>query len=159
LIVRRPLHYELARLKLIADYQFGEGAGECLLGVEEVLVGVSPATRRIREVYIPGQGLYLVLRANDYLFTLSLTAAQRLKQCFPPPRLRVVVDSAKLAKKSVPCNAVVDVDSSLRPGDEVIVVDQNDGLVGVGRLRLPVDIIRAPNCRGEAVRLRKRVER
>ncbi len=157
MIVRRPADHELRRLMAIADYQFGPGAGDCLFEGLEVLVGVSPATRRIREVYVQGRGLYLVLRANDYMYTLSLDAARRLLSCFEPPRLRVIADPSKLLRKSVPCHAVVGIDESLRPGDEVVVVGEGDELIGVGRLRLPVSVISSPGCRGEAVRLRKRV--
>ncbi len=144
-------------LRAIASYQFGEGVGDCLIP-DNIVVGVSPATRRIREIYLEGRGLYLVLRANDYYYTLSLGAARRLLECLKPPRGRVVVDPSRILYKTVPCSAVLLVDEELRAGDEAVVVDSEDKLIGVGRLRLPPQLIVSPGCRGEAVRLRKRVE-
>ena len=157
MILRPASREEVERLRAIADYQFGPGVGDCLIP-DEVVVGVSPATRRIRNVYVEGVGLYLVLRASDYYFTLSIEAARRLTRCLPPPRHRVVVDPSRLLHGSVPCGAVKLVDDALRPGDEVVVVNEGDGVLGVGRLRLPPPLIVEPSCRGEAVRLRRRVE-
>ncbi len=152
MILRRPSREELRRLRCIADYQFGWPAGDYLIP-DGVVVGVSPATRRIREVYSGEGGLIAVLRAHDYHYSLSLLGARMLVECFPPPRHRVVVREAP-ASKSVPPRLVVGVDEGLRPGDEVVVVDSSDEVIGVGRLRMPVrDILEG--CGGEAVRLRK----
>ncbi|AEM37968.1 PUA domain containing protein [Pyrolobus fumarii 1A] len=153
--LRRASRWEIVRLRAIADYQFGLGAGECLVP-DDAIVGVSPNTLRIREVY-GGEGVLLAtLRASDYFFSLSIEGAKRLLSCFPRPRLRVVVDPSRVPHKSVPTEAILDVDEELRAGDEVIVVDLGDSLVGVGRLRLsPLEI--KSGVRGEAVRLRKKV--
>jgi len=153
LILRKASREEVVRLRSIADYQFGWPAGDHLIP-GDCLVGISPATRRIREVY-GDEGLIAVLRAHDYQFSLSLLGGRLLKSCFPPPRHRVVV-RAPLESKSVPTRLVVEVDPLLRPGDEVLVVDESDRLLGVGRLRMPVrDILEG--CAGEAVRVRKLV--
>lgn len=151
--VRRPSPSELRALRGIADYQFGAPAGQLLVG-DDVLVGVSPSTRRIREVYGP-EGLVAVLRAHDYFFSLTLHGAARLLK-LPWPRLRVVVDGP-LESKSVRCRRVLTLDTSRYAGEEVIVVDKRDRLLGVGRLRLaPVEILER-GCVSEAVRLRKLV--
>ena len=153
--LRRATPEEVERLRAIADYQFGEGAGECLID-DNALVGVSPNTLRIREVYGAEGVLLATLRANDYLYSLGVEGAKRLLSCFDPPRLRAVIDPSRVPHKSVPTEAVLEVDDELRAGDEVIVVDPEDRLVGVGRLRLSPLEIKA-GVRGEAVRLRKRV--
>ncbi len=155
--IRKPSKRELEMLRSIANYQFGYPVGEILI-TEDVLVGVSPSTRRIREVYRPGIGLLLVLRAKDYRYTLSLEAAKLLLEALPMPRLRAVVGGS-IEYKSVPCRLVERIDTSLYAGDEVIVVDRSDSLIGVGRLRLsPVEIMEN-GCVGEAVRLRKKAVR
>ncbi len=150
--LRRPTPREVEVLRGIANYQFGWPAGEALI-TDEVTVGVSPATRRIREIY-GDEGLLAVLRAHDYFYSLSLAGAARLLRVFPRPRLRAVVKTP-IASKSIGCSMVVDVDPMLYAGEEVIVVDEHDSLLGVGRLRLAPSEIREPFCRGEAVRLRK----
>ncbi len=154
LILRKAKPWEIERLRAIADYQFGYPAGDALVA-NDAIVGVSPSTRRIREVYDSSGGLIAVLRASDYLFSLSLLGAEKLLQVFTMPRHRVII-GAYNGLKSVPCNVVKDVDPLLRPGDEVVVVDQHDNIIGVGRLRLPVPLILNRGCIGEAVRLRKR---
>lgn len=150
--IRKPTPREVEVLRGIANYQFGWPAGDALI-TEEVTVGVSPATRRIREVY-GEEGLLAVLRAHDYFYSLSLAGAARLLRVFPRPRLRVVVEKPP-ASKSIECGQVLEVDPLLYAGEEVIVVDANDTLLGVGRLRLAPSEIGEPFCRGEAVRLRK----
>ncbi len=153
--MRRASAEEVLMLRAIADYQFGYPAGELLIP-DEPIVGVSPSTRRIREVY-GSEGLLAVLRAHDYLYSLSLAGARRLL-ALPPPRLRVVVRDADIvARKSLGCNDIVSVDAALRAGDEVIIVDEEDNLLGVGRLRLSPEEISA-GCWGEAVRVRKVVK-
>ena len=152
--LRRPTRQEVIMLRGIADYQFGHPAGEALIG-DDVVVGISPSTRRIREIY-GSEGLLAVLRAHDYFYSLSLAGARRLARVFPEPRLRVVLNREGVPPtKSIPCAMVSSVDESLYAGEEVIVVDSRGAVVGVGRLRLsPVEIIE-PGCVGEAVRVRK----
>ena len=150
--LRRPSLAEIERLRAIADYQFGFPAGNILIS-DDIVVGVSPSTRRIREIYGP-EGLLAVLRAHDYLFSLSLNGANRLLK-LPEPRLRAWV--VGLRGKSVRCRDIVRIDESLRPGDEVIIVSRESRLLGVGRLRLaPLEV--AERCESEAIRVRKKVE-
>ncbi len=155
--LRKPTVEELEFLRGIADYQFGYPAGDLLI-TDEVVVGVSPATHRIREVY-GEEGLLAVLRAHDYFYSLSLAGAKRLLK-LPPPRLRAFIKTPadRLPSKSIPCSLVSYVDPYLYAGEEVIVVDSDGRLVGVGRLRLAPVEIHEQFCRGEAIRLRKIVE-
>jgi len=151
--LRRARSDEVEMLRGIANYQFGWPAGDVLVD-DDAVVGVSPATRRIRELYGP-EGLLAVLRAHDYFFSLSLLGARRLLAELPRPRLRAVVDEERLTSKSVNCRSIVEVDGNLYAGEEVIVVDRRDSLLGVGRLRLSPAEIGERFCRGEAIRLRK----
>ncbi len=141
-------------LKGIANYQFGWPAGD-LLVTDEVIVGISPATRRIRELH-GAEGLLAVLRAHDYFFSLSLAGAKRLLK-LPEPRLRAYlsVGRNKVLTKSIPCSLIKRVDETLYAGEEIIVLDSSGELVGVGRLRLSPSEILEEQCRGEAIRLRK----
>ena len=152
--LRKPRPDEVKALRGIANYQFGWPAGEVLIS-DDTVVGISPATRRIRELY-GSEGLLAVLRAHDYFFSLSPLGAKRLMSVFKPPRLRAIVSSPPRSK-SVPCKIIIDVDDNLYAGEEVILVDNEDNLLGVGRLRLSPTEIREDFCVGEAVRLRKLV--
>lgn len=77
-------------LKAIADYQFGIGIGNCLFDQDSFRIQRSVNTWRIRNV-LSKDGLFLVLRPQDGLFSLTINAGRRLKECAPFPSLRVMV--------------------------------------------------------------------
>ncbi|BES82550.1 PUA domain-containing protein [Pyrodictium abyssi] len=157
MILRPATREEIDRLRGIADYQFGYPAGDLLIP-EDAVVGVSPGTRRIREVY-GEEGLLAVIRAHDYLFSLSVNGALRLLK-LPEPRLRawIATNGAEELRKSIPCWMVKRLDPELLAGDEVIVLNENGLLIGVGRLRLAPEEILEEGCWGEAIRIRKFAE-
>ncbi len=71
------------------------------------------------------------------MYTLKWAGGQRIHRSVETPRLRVVVetDTAPFNRqgRSVFAKFVTDADPDLRPREEVLVVDQEDGLVAVGR--------------------------
>lgn len=124
-----------ARLRAVADLQFGRGAADALFsGTIETVV--SRTTGKVRNVVRNGKHI-LSLRAEDGFYTLKAEGAKVLHAIFPPPRLRVVVasDTAEFNRqgKNVMAKFVVECDSDLRPSDECLVVDESDALVAVGR--------------------------
>jgi predicted RNA-binding protein (TIGR00451 family) len=104
--------------------------------------------------------LLLTLRPTNGFFTLSLFSANKIINGTPSPKLRVIVlnDISEFIKKgrNVFCKHVVDIDESLRPLDEVIVVNQNDELLGHGKLKVPVPYVKSFS-NGIAVSIRKGV--
>jgi 7-cyano-7-deazaguanine tRNA-ribosyltransferase len=132
---RQPQDPEMLRVAATADMQFGGGAADVLLAGRVELVR-SPNTGRVRNVLSDGEHI-LSLRAGDGLFSLRLAGAERLRRAFPPPALRVSVDpdAAGFAAqgRNVFAKFVVGCDAGLRPNDEVLVVDEKDALVAVGR--------------------------
>jgi predicted RNA-binding protein (TIGR00451 family) len=76
------------------------------------------------------------------------------------PNLRVIVlneiSEFIMKGRNVFCKHVVDVDENLRPLDEVIVVNQKDELLGIGKLKIPVPYVKSFK-RGIAVNIRKGV--
>lgn len=156
--VRRATPEEVAVLRSIADYQFWEGAGQALIP-EEPLLKVSKRTGRIREILDPaGRERIASLRASTHTLIPTLYGAFRLKSSAPYPRGRVVaIDEMVediLGKSSLFARHVLYVDYSLRAGDEVLVVDEGDNLLCVGRLVLsPIEVLQF--IRGTAVRLRE----
>ncbi|HVL49178.1 MAG TPA: tRNA guanosine(15) transglycosylase TgtA [Candidatus Thermoplasmatota archaeon] len=130
--------FDLLRVRAVADHQFGPGAGLALLdGNAEV--GKSRRTDKIRTVHVDGEHV-LSMRAEDGHFTLKLAGAKRLHAALPAPRLRVVVhdDSVPFNRdgKSAFAKFVLACDPALRAGDECLVVDGADNLVGCGQLTL-----------------------
>lgn len=130
--VRRNL--DMLRVKAVADYQFGYGAGDALLD-GDVNIVKSKNTGMIRNIYLNGK--HVLSMRNDGFFTLKIEGGKILHKLFKFPRMRVVVkrDSEEFNRKgkNVFARFVEEMDSSLRPYDEVLVVNRDDELIGVGR--------------------------
>jgi conserved protein with predicted RNA binding PUA domain len=145
----------LRRVRIIADYQFGSGAGKSLF-TDTVRFSLS-RTRRVSQV-LDGDTRVATLRASDGLFTLGQLGAHRLHASFPYPRLRVIVNSEASpfvgAGKTAFAKHVVHADPDLRAHDEVLLVDENDTLIATGRAVLSPPEMYAFN-RGAAVKVRQ----
>jgi archaeosine-15-forming tRNA-guanine transglycosylase len=153
---RKASDSEVEVLRGILSYQFSKEVAEVLLpNTARVEVELS-SKGRIRNVFVDGVRL-LTLRPNDGLFSLSIEAARRIASSVPGLRFRVVVNGRRELTGSVLVSDVVDIDPELRPGDEVIVVDQDNRILAVGRLKVPAAMLEGLD-RGEVVRVRKRVK-
>lgn len=146
-------------VKMRADYQFGPGAGEGLVS-RGIRVEVSKRTGKPRYVYDSDGRLLATIRWSDGFLALTLEGARLLKQHLKPPRLRVVIknDVRDFVKegRSVFAKHVIKVDPEIRCGDEVIVVDEEDNLLAVGRAVLSSYEMLAFNS-GVAVKVRRGV--
>jgi uncharacterized protein with predicted RNA binding PUA domain len=148
----------LHRARIIADYQFGRGAGEALFPAGTTFRLSS--TGRLRYLYTELERI-ATLRASDGLLTLSMVGAERLHSLFSPPRLRVVVsaEAAPFVAKggNVFAKHVLSADPGIRAGEEVLVVDGQDCLLATGKAILaPEEMLQIR--RGVAVRTRKAAE-
>jgi conserved protein with predicted RNA binding PUA domain len=148
----------LGRARIIADFQFGRGAGDVLFpeGTDLKL----SSTGRLRYLYSQGERL-ATLRAMDGLFTLSMLGASRLHSFLQPPRLRVVVSGDAVPFVAKGGNAfakhVLSVDPEIRAGEEVLVTDSQDRLLATGKVVLsPEEMIQIK--RGAAVLIRRAAE-
>ena len=128
---------ELKKARIIADYQFGAGAGEILFSdnVEFIL----SKTRRIAQVKEDGKRI-ATLRSFDGLLTLSIEGAKRLQHVFKYPGIRVVMneESSEFIRKggTAFCKHVIDADPAIRAYDEVMVMDEKDRLLATGKAML-----------------------
>jgi len=150
----------LKMVRVIADYQFGRGAGRALFP-DSCKFLLSPTTGKVRQIKDKGVRI-ATLKADSGLFTLSIEGARRLHIAFRYPKLRVVVlkDVAEFIAegRSVFAKHVVDVDPSIRANDEVIVVDEDDNLLATGRAVLSAkEMIEFE--RGVAVAVRQGIKR
>ncbi len=148
----------LRTVRVIADYQFGPGAGKALFPQScEFLLS---STGRIRQVLDNGVRI-ATLKADTGLLTLSIEGAKRLHEFFDYPKLRVCVlnevSEFIAAGKSVFSKHVVDVDESIRPGEEVLVVNEDDILLATGRAVLSAEEM-LDFERGVAVEVRQGVD-
>ncbi len=148
----------LKTVRRIADFQFGYGAGTSLFpdSCEFILSN----TGRIRQIVDRGVRI-ATLKADTGLLTISIEGARRLHSFFEYPKLRVCVLSEVSSfielGRSVFAKHVVDVDRSIRPGDEVLVVDEEDNLLATGRAVLSAEEM-LDFERGVAVEVRQGVK-
>lgn len=128
---------------------------------DDCVVEVSKRSGRLRRVLRNSQVL-ATIRANDGRLVLTIWGAQRLHNTTTSPNLRVVVlqEVAPFISegRSVFAKHVKDVDSKLRAGDEVLVVDEADVLLAVGAAHLsPREMIDL--ARGIAVKTRHSIQK
>lgn len=148
----------LQKIRSIADYQFGRSVGEKLFP-NNVEIVYSKRTGRIRHIYL-GEKMLATLRPTNGLFSLTITGAKRMIEHVKPKRLWVRIQEEAIpfvAKgKSVFAKHVVDADKEIRPQEEVIVIDDKDEVLAVGRAILTGEEMTAFK-RGVAVRVRRGV--
>ncbi|MCG7854299.1 MAG: pseudouridine synthase [Methanoregulaceae archaeon] len=121
------------QVQVIADFQFGRGAGAALFSKDcEFILS---RTGRIRQVTLGGKRLVTV-RAMDGNLTLGIDGALRLLAALPPPAYRVVVldEVAEFIcqGKNTFAKHVIAADPDIRAGDEVMVVTNDDELLATG---------------------------
>ena len=147
---------DVKKVKAIADYQFGVGAGEALFK-GNIKIEKSKKTGKIRHIY-DGKVLIVNMRASDSFLILSKEGAKRLHNAMPYPKNRVVVNEDSepfaLEGKSVFCKFVVDCDDDIRSNDEVLIVNEQDKLLAYGKALLGACEIKAFKT-GQAIKTRK----
>lgn len=139
---------DLARVKAVADYQFGNGAGDALfcndkskgdLFTGKIKIEKSRKTGKIRHIYA-GKDIIVNMRASDSLLILSKLGAKRLHASLGGIQNRVIIDNSveSFARdgKSVFAKFVKDCDENIRSNDEVIIVNEDDDLLAFGKALL-----------------------
>lgn len=150
---------KLKKAKIIADYQFGAGAGKILFpdSVEFIL----SKTRRIAQIKEKGKRI-ATLRSFDGLLTLSIEGAKRLHRVFKYPGIRVVMneESSEFIRKGETafCKHVIDADPAIRAYDEVMLVDEKDRLLATGKAILSGEEMKIFE-HGVAVKVRYGIEK
>ncbi|MCL7415529.1 MAG: pseudouridine synthase [ANME-2 cluster archaeon] len=127
----------LKRVRIIADFQFGRGAGKAIFpdGSEFLM----SRTKRVRQITFNSERIATV-RARDGLLTLSMDGAARLHSFLKAPSSRVVVmsDAVPFVRegKTAFARHVIEADPLIRASDEVLVVDEDDTLHATGQAAL-----------------------
>ncbi|NJF25993.1 tRNA guanosine(15) transglycosylase TgtA [Thermococcus sp. Bubb.Bath] len=155
--IEKPAREEARNyIMAIAEYQFGEGAGEAF---KDAFVELSRKTGMPRQIKVKGKHL-ATFRSADGLLTLGIEGAKRLHKVLPFPGMRVVIDedAEPFARKgkNVFAKFVVDADQGIRPYDEVLIVNRNDELLATGQTLLNGEELKAFQ-QGLAVKVRRGV--
>lgn len=124
----------LKRVRIIADFQFGRGAGKALFpDSSEFLLS---RTKRVRQITCDGERIATV-RARDGVLTLSMAGGARLHSFLKAPASRVVVmaDAVPFVRdgKTAFARHVIEASPDIRASDEVLVVDEDDTLLATGQ--------------------------
>ncbi|MBD3194003.1 MAG: pseudouridine synthase [Candidatus Lokiarchaeota archaeon] len=148
----------LRKLMAISDYQFGPKITDILFqNPNNIEIERSKNTNKIRYVY-ENEQLLLTLKPTVGFFTITFLSALKIIENTKPPKMRTIVltEISEFIKKgrNVFCKHVIDVDKNLRPNDEVIVVNEEDNLLAIGRIKIPIDYILSFK-RGVAIDVRK----
>ncbi len=147
---------DLRRIRAVAEYQFGPGAGVALFP-EDVRIVNSRNTGRIRHIHL-GDSLIATFRPNDGFFTLTIAAAKRLLAKVPDLAYTVTVTDEAVEfvshGKNVFAKHVLNAGERIHPGDEVIIVGEKSGVIGVGKALLVSDEMKAFKI-GVAVKTRR----
>jgi uncharacterized protein with predicted RNA binding PUA domain len=145
----------LAKVRSIADYQFGKGVGAQLFP-DNIEIQYSPRTGRIRYINLDGERL-ATLRPTDGVLSLSLKAAQVMADKTPFAKCFVTVQNEVskyiAAGGDVFAVHVVKVDTEVGAKDEVIALDEDGQVLAVGRTVLSSDEMKAFKT-GVAVKVR-----
>ncbi|MGB9675769.1 MAG: PUA domain-containing protein [Candidatus Bathyarchaeales archaeon] len=147
---------DLKRIRSVADYQFGRGVGAKLFP-ENVEIAYSKRTGRIRYIYLNGKRL-ATMRPTDGLFSLSIAGAKRIAENKKNAKCFVTVrnDVAKFISEGGDVFAVhvVKADDTIRPKDDVIILDEHGNVLAVGKAVLSGMEMCAFKC-GVAVKVRR----
>jgi len=124
----------LRMVRQIASFQFGVRGEE--LFPDNCFVEVSPSTGKPRRIWLDGKVLATV-RPADGMLALTYYGGLRLVKLINDMMHKVVVDDegASLVRKGfdVDCINVSDAYDKIVAGQEVLVVDREHNLVGVGK--------------------------
>lgn len=153
-----PSVVDLENLKQKLLYQFGLTREELDLFIPpNITFETSRKTGRLRFIYFETK-LWGMIRPNDGFFLFSPDSALHLIKHTPSPTLRVIVqiEVSKFIQQggNVFAKHVVDCDPNIIPGFEVIVVDEKDNPLALGKAQLNRTEMLTFNS-GIAVKVRK----
>lgn len=130
--------FALQKIRSIADYQFGKNVGSKFFPEDSEII-FSRNTGKIRYVSLRNE-LLATLRPTTGLFILTVFGAKHMMSKIESPRLWVrIEDEAEpfVARgRSVFAKHVKEVDERIRPNEEVIVINNRNEILAVGRALL-----------------------
>ena len=149
-----PSPLEKRKLKTIADFQFGKGAGNVLFP-EEITIERSKGTNRIRFAYFADERI-CSFRVKDGYLVPSLKGANLLYKNDLGVKVKINKDAEPFIRKgkSVYSKHVLEADTHIAVREEVIIINQNDEFIGVGTAKIAGSLMKEMRS-GVAVDTRK----
>ena len=155
-----PSEEEIKLLEGLVVYQYGLGSSKVFNEIERDLLRIcySKNTKRIRSV-LYGDRLFITIRASDYMVIPHITFARYLHKALPYPYYRVVVVNEIvediLNGYTVFSRHIIAGDPRIKPYDEVMIVNEEDRLIGVGKALLDYESM-ITSTRGAAIQIREK---
>jgi len=132
---KRGFDIDLARVTALLKMQFGRGANNAL-NDETISFIKSKSTGRIRNILVNDEHAFSI-RARDGYISLTNEGARLIHSVLKRPgyRVRIVSDAIPFVEKgsNVFAKFVNECDPEIRPNDQVLIVDEDDRLLGHGR--------------------------
>ncbi|ADG13528.1 archaeosine tRNA-ribosyltransferase [Methanocaldococcus infernus ME] len=120
------------RIKRMLEYQYGYD----IIKDKKIKVVRSKNTGRLRQVLDENDNILFSVRSHDNLLIPSKLGAKLLWENIPFPKYRVVVNKEAepfiREGRNVFAKFVIDCDEDIRPYEEVLVVNEDDDLLGYG---------------------------
>jgi predicted RNA-binding protein (TIGR00451 family) len=130
--------WHLRKLRALLMYQWGKNAGD-VASVEGIQVVFSRSTGKIRHVTLEKEIIFTVVPTTG-LLTPTYRGGEVLLQHNIDERFLITMakDASEFVArgKSALAKFVIDADSNVKAGEEVLVVDENRQLLGTGRTLL-----------------------
>lgn len=139
---------------MVADYQFGSGAGDALLPEDETRSLTRTSSGRPRQIHVDDGRI--ATYGTDGRFRLGLAGGRRLQAGIDGYRVVVGDESEPFVREGRNAFAkfVIRADEDIRPRDEVLIEHSDGRLLAVGRAELSGDGMRTFDT-GVAVSVRE----
>jgi phosphoadenosine phosphosulfate reductase len=157
---RPAFDHDIEKARALIDRQFGHGCGKRLLPDGKLyLLNKAPDIDRMDEVIADGQVIgairFHLAKGDKFLlrpYSAALLAPVATKGWVKvDPGALVPIREKKASTLAV---GVLDADSSITPGDDVMVLDSAGAPVSVGTAKMSAEEMRKPGTRGTAVKTR-----
>jgi len=156
-----------ADIRVLRDlivYQYGAEAIKIFdyLDISRIKMCYSVNTKRLRGI-VYNDKIFATVRASDFALIPHLSLGILLHKVLPYPKWRVViineiVDDLLNEGYTVFSRHIINGDSRIRPHDEVLVVNEDDELIAVGRALVDYETM-ITSVYGGAVQIREKVDR
>ncbi len=156
-----------ADIKVLRDlilYQYGAESIKIFnyLDISRMKMCYSASTGRLRGVVYDDK-ILATIRASDFTLIPHLPLGILLHRVFPYPKWRIVivneiVEDLLNEGYTVFSRHIIDGDPRIRPYDEIIIVDEDDELIAVGRALVDYETM-ITSTYGSAVQIREKVDR
>lgn len=153
---------DIEMLKFVLRYQFCSEAVKALdlINVDKLRICISKSTLRPRAILYNNK-LFAMIRAFDFYMVPHIPLGILMHKVLPFPKRRVVVANEivddVINGSSVFAKHIIAADEALRPFEEVLVVDEDDKLISLGRTLLDYKSMITATY-GVAVHIREKVE-